>query len=295
MAQYTLLSQVDRSTSYPVSQNVSAPSNCGTLVLLITTPLTDQQLYELPTINVRIYTGANEVRYNFDINLDTANRKLSEVGSVEPYAIPIMDIPQTFKIKCTPLFDDSAITAHNELIKFSDAGFYPTTQKGIVSQDNSQNEWGPATSTFPVEVYFDNANIKAGSDSGGGGGGGGGSSAAVDITYDNSLSGLTSTNVQDALTELAGMTSQIQTTEKTITLLAANWTNGTYQIQDAAIKSASDVYINIPDTITETQYNTLAYANIIAVGQSNGYVIISALRDVPTIDVPIKLVVKTTL
>ena len=125
MAQYTLLSQVDRNTTYPTSDSVSAPSNCGTLVLLITTPFTEQQLYELPTINVRIYTGTDEVRYNFDINLDTVNRNVSPVGSVLPYSIPIMDIPDTFKIKCTPLFDDNAITTHNELVQCG-VDFYPT-------------------------------------------------------------------------------------------------------------------------------------------------------------------------
>lgn len=291
MSQYTLLSEVDRGTTYPVSQSVSAPSNCGTLILTISTPFTEQQLYELPAINVRIYTGTDEVRYNFDINLETVNSRVSPVQSVEPYSIPIMDIPSTFKIKCTPIFDDNAITAHNELIQCS-VGFYPTTQKGIVTDDTSQFMWGPATTTFPVQVYFDNANIKSGDESGGGGGGGGGSSSAVDVSYNNSISGLMATNVQDAITELAENQTTVTTSEKTVTLYANNWNNGTYQLQDNDIRSDSDVYINVPDGITKEQYDTIAYANIISVGQSNNYVILSALRTVPSIDVPIRLVIR---
>lgn len=293
MSQYTLLSQVDRTTSYPVKTTVSAPNNCGSLILMINTPFTEQQLCELPSVNVRILTGANEVLYNFDILLSTVNTNVNPFGSIEPYSIPIYDVPQSFKLIAQPIFDNYALSAHNECVECGNVEILQTVN-GIVSQDVSSYLWTTPTQTFDMSVYFDNSNVKSGGSSGGGGGGGGGSDQAVDIQYDNSLSGLTATNVQDALTELAENQSTVQTTEKTITLLASSWNNGTYQVQDAAIKSTSDVYINIPDTITEQQYNAIAYANIISAGQANGYVLLSALRDVPTIDVPIKIVIKTT-
>ena len=294
MSQYTLISQVNRSSTYPVKTTVSAPDNCGTLILIINTPFTEQQLYELPCINVRILTGANEVLYSFDINLPTVNSNVSPFGSIEPYSIPIYDIPQSFKIQTTPLFDDNAISAHNECVKCGIVDSF-TTQDGIVdSNDVSSYLWTSKTNVFDVSVYFDNSNVKSGGSSGGGGGGGSGSDQAVDIQYDNSLSGLSATNVQDALTELAESKQSITTTEKTVTLYSSRWSNGTYQLQDSDIKSSSDVYINVPDGITKDQYDAIAFANIIAVGQANGYVILSALRDVPSIDVPIRLVIRTT-
>lgn len=291
MSQYTMLSQVDRSTSYPVKTTVSAPNNCGTLILMINTPFTEQQLCELPCVNVKILTGANEVLYNFDICLSTVNTNVTPLGSIEPYCIPIYDVPQSFKLLTQPVFDNYAISAHNECVECGNVEMLSTVN-GIVSQDVSSYLWTTPTQTFDISVYFDNANVKSGGSSGGGGGGGGGSDQAVDIQYDNSLSGLSATNVQDALTELAENQSTSTTTEKTVTLYASNWTNGTYQLQDVSIKSDSDVYINVPDGITKEQYDAIAYANIISVGQSTGYVILSSLRTVPTINVPIRLVVR---
>lgn len=545
MSQYTLLSQVDRTTSYPVKTTVSAPNNCGTLILMINTPFTEQQLCELPSVNVRILTGANEVLYNFDILLSTVNTNVNPIGSIEPYSIPIYDVPQSFKLIAQPIFDNYALSAHNECVECGNVEILQTVN-GIVSQDVSSYLWTTPTQTFDISVYFDNSNVKSGGSSGGGGGGGGtpgvpttttgvppldftsdgtpitdfyieanmvqtgtpstanpatvqefgdlvtsgehagmyaidinvggttktiylteplrkigsytdkiesdgtvtrkiariildgtepwgytsgmhklpfdnstytppkylrelelismcthytavenkpqasinngeltflvsssgtnnmyirdtdyadatefkaylanqysantpvcvwyimanettetvtiptitpstgnntltlgttisptdmsitcvsegsgggGASTAVDVSYDNSMSGLTATNVQDAITELASMQTTTVTTEKTVTLLAANWNNGSYQLADSAIKSTSDIYINVPDGITKSQYDALAYANIISVGQTNGYVILSALRTVPTIDVPVRIVIKTT-
>lgn len=502
-------------------------------------------LCELPTINVKIYTGTNDILYNFDVNLTTVNNDITPSGSVEPYSVPIYDLPATFKMSVSPMFDKYAISAHNATVECGIVDSLQTTN-GIVSQDTSSFKWTSETATFPIEVYFDNTNIQSGNNSGGGGGGGGtpgvpttttgvppltftsdgtpitdfyiignmiqtgtpskttpatiqefgdlvtsgehagmyaidisvggntqtiylneplrkignyedkiesdgtvtrniaqlvfdgtepwsytsgmhklsfdsaqyevpkylrelelisvcthytavenksqasinngeltflvsssgannmyirdtdcadatefkaylanqysantpvcvwyimantttetvtiptitpstgnntltlgttisptdmsitcvsegsgggGASTAVDVSYDNSLSGLTATNVQDAITELASMQTTTVTTEKTVTLLAANWNNSAYQLADSAIKSTSDIYINVPDGITKSQYDALAYANIISVGQANGYVILSALRTVPTIDVPVRIVIKTT-
>lgn len=493
-------------------------------------------LCELPTINVKIYTGTNDILYNFDVNLTTVNNDITPSGSVEPYSIPVFDLPATFKMVVTPMFDKYAISAHNATVECGIVDSLSTTN-GIVDQDTSSFLWTTPTATFPISVYFDNTNIQSGNSGGGGGGGGGtpgvpttttgvpplnftsdgtpitegyiegnmvvtgtpspssvatvqefgefvtsgqyagmyaipvnvggsttniylsqplrkigdkvdklefsgtsgtvtrylwkkvfvgteslgattsaisyvpespyvqevysecvsthyvffdgsysaapndsiytrggngkaiffkssygndtsaaqtyfaqqyangtpvtvwyslatpitetvtiptitpsvgsntltlgtaispndmsitcvnqgsgGASSAVDVSYDNSLSGLTATNVQDAITELASMQTVITTTEKTVTLLASNWNNSAYQLSDPAITSTSDIYINVPDGITKSQYDALAYANIISVGQTNGYVILSALRTVPTIDVPVRLVIKT--
>ena len=291
MAQYELISSVSRSIQYPVSTAVSAPSNCGTLIVMITTPFSYQMLCELPTINVKIYTGTNDILYNFDVNLTTVNNDITPSGSVEPYSVPIYDLPATFKMSVSPMFDKYAISAHNATVECGIVDSLQTTN-GIVSQDTSSFKWTSETATFPIGVYFDNTNIQSGNNSGGGGGGGGGSSSAVDVSYNNSLSGLTSTNVQDAITELAGMATTINTYTKTVTLSAANWSTNNYTINDSDIKADSDIYLNVPSNVTQQQYDALAYANIVPVSQTAGNVYIKALGTVPTIDIPIEMVIR---
>ena len=56
----------------------------------------------------------------------------------------------------------------------------------------------PAAPSTRIERYLD-AIVQ----NGGGGGGGGGASAAEDVSYDNTTSGLTATNIQDAIDEVA--------------------------------------------------------------------------------------------
>ena len=248
-------------------------------------------LCELPTINVKIYTGTNDILYNFDVNLTTVNNDITPSGSVEPYSVPIYDLPSTFKMSVSPMFDKYAISAHNATVECGIVDSLQTTN-GIVSQDTSSFKWTSETATFPIDVYFDNTNIQSGNNSGGGGGGGGGSSSAVDVSYNNSLSGLTSTNVQDAITELAGMTTTINTYTKTVTLSAANWSTNNYTINDSNIKADSDIYLNVPSNVTQQQYDALAYANIVPVSQTAGNVYIKALGTVPTIDIPIEMVIR---
>lgn len=292
MSQYTLLSQVNRTTSYPVKTTVSAPNNCGTLILMINTPFTEQQLCELPSINVRILTGANEVLYNFDILLSTVNTNVNPIGSIEPYSIPIYDVPQSFKLITQPIFDNYALSAHNECVECGNVEILQTVN-GIVSQDVSSYLWTTPTQTFDISVYFDNSNVKSGGSSGGGGGGGG-SDQAVDIQYDNSLSGLTATNVQDALTEIAEMITVTSTHTKIITLYSANWSNGNYTIDDVNIKPDSDIYLNVPNTVTQQQYDAIAYANIVSISQTTGHAYIKALGTTPSIDVPIEMIIRNT-
>lgn len=125
------------------------------------------------------------------------------------------------------------------------------------------------------------------------GGGGSPDMDASSVHYDNSYSGLQSDNVQDAIDELKSMQKDFITKEHTVWLYANNWANGIYTIHDSDILSNSDVYITIPSDVTQEQYDAIAYANLIPGGQGVGYVILSALKDVPTIDVPVTLVIKT--
>ena len=120
-----------------------------------------------------------------------------------------------------------------------------------------------------------------------------GTIAAEDVAYDNNESGLQASNVQEAIDELKAQQKDFHTTQVTVTLFAAEWSNRVYTVNSADIKPESDVFVTIPEDISVEQYNAIAYANLIPAGQGSGYVILTALRDVPTIDVTLNLVIKT--
>ena len=120
-----------------------------------------------------------------------------------------------------------------------------------------------------------------------------GTISAEDISYNNDESGLQANNVQDAIDELKAMQKDLHTSQITVTLLAENWSNKVYTINSPEIKAESDVFVVIPENIAIEQYNAIAYANLIPAGQGSGYVILTALRDVPTIDITLNLVIKT--
>lgn len=116
---------------------------------------------------------------------------------------------------------------------------------------------------------------------------------ASNVHYDNSKSGMTADNVQDALDELRSMQKSFETVEHTVWVYANGWTNGIYQINYDGITASSDVFVSIPTNVTQAQYDAIAYANLVPAGQGNGYIILSAFRTTPTIDIPINLVIKT--
>lgn len=283
MAQTEILSSVIRTGSYPVSTQVSAPYSCGTLILSLgSTPWTNQMIHELPTINIQIFTLAGEKYASFDIDMSTVNENINPVSPTDPYFIAIYDVPSDFNFKVTPLFDHTAISSHNNTIENGIVDFLPTSSSGIVTNENTSGIWTTETSIFTITITFDNENI---SSSGSGGGGGG--SSATDITYSNTLSGLTATNVQDAIDELALNPHTVTITDYPITLSANSWNSGEYIVQNNKIKSDSIIYINVPGTITEAQYTSLALADIVCTTQANGYITLKATGITPTIDIPI--------
>lgn len=81
--------------------------------------------------------------------------------------------------------------------------------------------------------------------------------------------------------------------EESITLYAANWTTSnsitTYTISNSLITSTSHQIILPAISITEEQYNAFTAAKIIDYGQVNGALNLRALGDVPTINIPIRI------
>jgi hypothetical protein len=217
MAQTTLLSSITRSGSYPVDvQGIEASSNCGTLQLILGSDWTLQMIHELPAINISIYTSDGAKYLDFDIDMSTVNseykNKERSLEPIDPYSIAIYNIPESFSFRITPLFDKYALEAHNDMIDAGEIQIFDTTNKGIVdsNDDNYDSQkWLTPTDTFDLTIVFDNSNV---SSSGGGGGGGGGSTpTAADVTYSGSYSGLTATNVQDAIDEVQGNVDAVNT------------------------------------------------------------------------------------
>lgn len=173
----TLISSIDRQTTYPVTQSGSAPDNCGLLCLALNTTWTDQMIHELPTINVNIFMPDGSRLVTISVDMRTVKR--SNSLPTNPYCIPLYNLPETFDFSITPLFDESALTSHNAQIGTGDFTSFTTSEEGIVDtnpEDYTSLLWTTPTSTFDVTISFDNSNIVAGGGSGGGGG---------DITVDN--------------------------------------------------------------------------------------------------------------
>lgn len=283
MSKITLLEYITRSTNYPISAEISAPYNCGTISITLDGEWTDEMIAQLPSINLKIYKGT-QVFNSFGINIDTVSDWKAN-HPTEPYSIPIYDIPSTADFSITPLFDNYAITAHNEM---ENNGIVESinTDGSIVTTDN-KIIW-TKTDLFNLTIAFDNDSISSGS--GGSGGGGVTPGRASKVSFDPIGTILTSTNVQDAIIELLGKT----TTNYTVstTLYSNGWNSKQYTIQDNNIKLNSYIYIDIPDNLTQEQYNEVASANLVCTNQTVGAITIKAYGDVPNIDIPITIIIQ---
>lgn len=194
MAQTTILSSISNTDSM-ITSNITADNNCGTLSLILTQIWTKQMLFELPNINFTIlYNGT--IYADFNVNMETINRETNKETdsdlNIEPYSIAIYNIPSSFELLVTPMFDRNAVDAHNELI-----------DNGI--EDGALWE---SSDTFPIKILFDDSNV---SSSGTSGGGGGSTPTASDVSYDGSSSGISATNVQGAIDEVQGNVNTVNT------------------------------------------------------------------------------------
>lgn len=185
MAQTTILSSISKTDSMTTS-NITAGNNCGTLSLILTQLWTKQMLFELPNINFAIlYNGT--IYMDFNVNMETINRNTNkDIDSdlnIEPYSLAIYNIPSSFELVVTPMFDSNAVDAHNELI---DNGL----EDGAL--------WS-STDTFPIKILFDDSNVSSSGTSGGGS-----TPTASDVSYNGSSSGISATNVQGAIDEVQG-------------------------------------------------------------------------------------------
>lgn len=135
--------------------------------------------------------------------------------------------------------------------------------------------------------------------------------SASGIVYLNSISGLTATNAQDAIDEIAPVVDematlsdtvttlsgdvttlqgQIASTVEQVTMLASGWANSEYTITNALITATSVQEILVSENITDTQLKAYQKANIVCIGQITGIITVKAFGTVPTVDIPIQVI-----
>lgn len=135
--------------------------------------------------------------------------------------------------------------------------------------------------------------------------------SASGIVYLNSISGLTATNAQDAIDEIAPVVDdvatlsgtvttlsgdvttlqgQIASTVEQVTMLASGWANSEYTITNALITATSNQEIIVSENITDTQLKAYQKANIVCIGQTTGIITVKAFGTVPTVDIPIQVI-----
>lgn len=171
MAQTSLITSIDRSVSYPLEITVDAANLCGT-ISVAPNNWTEQMLYELPTVNISVYTPEDVRLMSVDVSLQTYSSDTGKITCIDPYVIPIYNIPETVILKISPVFDAHALQSHNEQVMNGNVSIFDTTIAGVVNTNMAayaSDLWTTPTQTFDISIEFDDANINSGGGSGGGG------------------------------------------------------------------------------------------------------------------------------
>lgn len=128
-----LLSQIDRSETYPKMIQISPTNNQGYVSMALTN-WTPQMFYELPYIRFNIYTkvGVDYAKYTknaMHINTYLPNDNNFPNTNICYY---LKDLPDNCYIGIEPVFDNNAVSARNMLIENGlEAGQIWTTQTDI--------------------------------------------------------------------------------------------------------------------------------------------------------------------
>ena len=197
MAQTTILSSIQRAGVFPIIESITAPNNCGTLSLILNQNWTEQMIHELPTINVAVYVDTDIKLLSIDVDMTTVCSDKVDLEPIKPYSIPIFDLPESFDFVVTPIFDNNALASHNAQIETGDVSTFNTSGTGIVDtniDDYSSEYWTTKTTTFILDMVFDDTKISSS-------GGGGGSSTADNVSF-TPPQDMTATDVQAAIEEV---------------------------------------------------------------------------------------------
>ncbi len=80
--------------------------------------------------------------------------------------------------------------------------------------------------------------------------------------------------------------------EVSATLYSSGWSSGGYTLSVSGVTASSNQEILPSLAITEAQLEALQYANIQDTGQSSGTLLLKSFGDVPTIDIPLRIIVR---
>lgn len=131
----SLLTQIKRSDTFPYKKSITVDGNRG-YISIKTNSWTHQMFYELPSIKFEIYvdnSGVDSKYQPISFILDTYSQSMTDVEICSP----ILNVPESCNIFITPLFDNDAISARNQLV-----------ENGI--EDGSI--WDTPTDTFDVDI-----------------------------------------------------------------------------------------------------------------------------------------------
>lgn len=176
----TLLTTLNRTDTYPKYISVTAPSNCGTVTIMLGDDFTEQMSYELPSINIDIYTIVDGKKCLYRERALVIHTE----KEVPNKTYMLLDIPQTCEFAITPMFDNNALNSHNEMTDVFNAipTKWKTTKQNIPKSYEAKEgyiypilpvgdgeDWEESTSTFNLSLVWDNTNINSSGGSGGSG------------------------------------------------------------------------------------------------------------------------------
>lgn len=144
MGKTVIVESISRSDTFPIVAQVSAENNKG-YITVNTKKFTPQMFYELPALKFEIYTEfqGRMVKYKNFCKVVRTYNPIFEDDSAMIGTMDIKNIPNNFYLYLTPIFDNNAIGARNELIL-----------NGIESGDL----WNTITNTFDILIEFNEYN-----------------------------------------------------------------------------------------------------------------------------------------
>lgn len=138
MAQTVLLTEIDRTDSFPKMFPITATKN-NFYVSITTNGWTEQMFYELPCIRIDFYTEVNGTKTRY-------KTVSSYIGTYNPIFPPtnawefcqkFEDVPESGYVAITPIFDNNALYSHNLLV-----------EDGI----ETEGKWTTQTDSFDIII-----------------------------------------------------------------------------------------------------------------------------------------------
>lgn len=122
---------------------------------------------------------------------------------------------------------------------------------------------------------------------------GDGTVSMVDVTeYEQEGTHLNAETLNNYTNELNQALESVTTTVVEATLLASGWSSNTYTLTVNGVTDTSIQEITPSTSITQEQLEALQGANIVDGGQSTNTIILKAFGDVPTVDIPIRVLLR---